>query len=146
MPNRQKWDKRFFDVCKLVASWSEDPSTKVGAVITNSLNCICATGYNGLPRGVQHLKRRLARPDKYRWVVHAEANAIAQLARLGISGEGCRIYCLYLPCSQCATLIIQAGISEVVVLDEGCIAGWEESQNTALEMLQEAGVKVRKVK
>ncbi|NMU72603.1 cell division protein DedD, partial [Vibrio parahaemolyticus] len=29
-----KWAKRFYQMAELVASWSKDPSTQVGAVIT----------------------------------------------------------------------------------------------------------------
>ena len=40
------------DMAKLVSSWSKDPSTKVGAVITDDENRIISVGYNGFPREV----------------------------------------------------------------------------------------------
>ena len=43
-----KWDKRFLEMAKLVASWSKDPSTQVGAVAVRNRTVI-AQGYNGLP-------------------------------------------------------------------------------------------------
>ena len=46
-----KWDKRFLEMAKLVASWSKDPSTQVGAVAVRNRTVI-AQGYNGFPRGV----------------------------------------------------------------------------------------------
>ena len=42
-----KWDKRFLEMAKLVASWSKDPSTQVGAVAVRNRTVI-AQGYNCL--------------------------------------------------------------------------------------------------
>ena len=47
-----KWDPRMLQVAALVASWSKDPSSKCGAVITDMQHRIVSTGYNGLPQGV----------------------------------------------------------------------------------------------
>jgi dCMP deaminase len=44
---------------------------------------------------------------------HAEANTIAQAARLGIATEGAVLYCTTRPCALCAKLLIQAGIVDV---------------------------------
>ena len=46
-----KWDIRFLEMAKLVASWSKDPSTQVGSVAVRNRTVI-AQGYNGFPRGV----------------------------------------------------------------------------------------------
>jgi len=61
-----------------ISEWSEDTSTKVGAVIVNDMNQIVVTGYNGLPRNITYLEERLQRPEKYKWTEHAERNAIYQ--------------------------------------------------------------------
>jgi dCMP deaminase len=45
--------------------------------------------------------------------VHAEANAIAQAAKHGISTSGASIYVTLEPCLTCLKLIISAGIKEV---------------------------------
>jgi len=47
-----KWDIRFLDLAKLVSTWSKDPSTKIGAVITDRDNKIVSLGYNGFPKKV----------------------------------------------------------------------------------------------
>ena len=47
-----KWDSRFMDLARLVASWSKDPSTQVGAVIVDQDKRIVSTGVNGFPRCV----------------------------------------------------------------------------------------------
>lgn len=123
------WDSRFLDAARFFASWSKDPSTKVGAVIVNSKRCIIGTGYNGFPRGVLDHDNRLA--DR-----HAEVNAILNAVA---SVEGATIYCTHFPCQDCAKFTIQAGIARVVA-PLGDLAGWEDSQKIARTMFAEAGV------
>lgn len=131
------WDSRFLDAAHLFASWSKDPSTKVGAVIVNRKRSIIGTGYNGFPRGVYDHQERLAnRPTKHAMTVHAEANAILNAVA---SVEGATIYCTHFPCQDCAKFIVQAGIARVVA-PLGDLAGWEDSQRIARTMFAEAGV------
>ena len=47
--------------------------------------------------------------------LHAEQNAIIQAATLGQSIEGATIYVTHQPCIICAKMIINAGISRIVV-------------------------------
>ncbi len=107
------WDKRFFELVDVVASWSEDTSRKIGAVIVGPSNEIRATGFNGLPRGVcagdaeRHSKED---GEKYYWYEHAERNAIFNAARIGVPLEGCIIYANLFPCADCARAIVQSGL------------------------------------
>jgi dCMP deaminase len=106
------WDNRFLELSKLVATWSKDPSTQVGAVIVDENNQVVSMGYNGFPRGVKDDYRLEDRETKYKLIVHAEENAIVHARR---SLEGCTIYTApFMPCSKCAGLIIQSGIRRVV--------------------------------
>lgn len=132
-----EWHFRFLAFSAMVASWSKDPSTKVGAAIVDGKRRILGTGYNGFPRGVLDSQERYSdRPTKYAMTVHAEANAILNAVR---EVESATIYCTHAPCSDCAKLIIQSGLSRVVC-PAGDLAGWGESQKTARVMLVEAGV------
>lgn len=137
----EKWDRRFLDLAKHVSEWSRDPSTKVGAVAVKDRR-VLATGYNGLPRGVADLPGRLNnRDEKYLRTVHAEANIVAQAARFGIDMFGASVYVWpFLPCSNCTTLMIQAGIQRIVVPDLPIPDRWLANFNLSIEMLQEAGV------
>lgn len=111
-----KWDYRFFSMCDLVSSWSEDPSRKVGCVIVEKANVVLATGYNGLPRGVDgSISDRFDRDtgEKYIWFEHAERNAIFNAARVGVSLQEAVLYCNSFPCAHCARAIIQSGIKVV---------------------------------
>ena len=113
-----KWDKRFLDLAKLCGSWSKDPSTQVGAVIVDGNNRIVSIGFNGFPQGVEDSEERLVdREIKYDIIVHAEANALMFANK---SVEGCTLYTWpFQPCSRCAGLIIQSGITRVVSVVHG---------------------------
>lgn len=109
-----KWHHRFFDLARLVGSWSKDPSTKVGSVIVDTdTRAVLSVGYNGFPRGVvDRVEWYEDRAYKYPTVVHAEVNAIlSSMADL----TGATLYCdKGIPCPDCAGPIIQAGIKKVV--------------------------------
>lgn len=137
-----KWHQRFIDLAQLVASWSKDPSTKVGAVLVDEKHRVLGLGYNGFPRGIADDPECLNhRPTKYALTVHAEANAILNAAPFEL--DGATIYCTHVPCTGCAKLIIQAGIKTVVVPSGSFLHTWAEEQEKAGEMLGEAGVDLR---
>ena len=141
LPSSQKWHARFLSLSDDIASWSKDPSRGVGAVIVSQNHQIVATGFNGLPRGIEDTPNRLQRPIKYDLVVHAELNAIIQCARNGVTPIGCAIYSSFFPCVNCALAIVQAGIETVVTYkpadgDEH----WLESIDKSRVVFEEAGV------
>lgn len=142
MANR-KWDDRFMDLAKFVAMWSKDPSTQVGCVIVRNDKTVASMGFNGFPRGVGDDRGRYNdRDTKLRFVVHAEANAVVG-ARASV--EGMTAYCTFFPCCECAKLLIQAGIKEVVVPSDVAPERYRESMAAAKDMFAEAGVKTRVV-
>lgn len=138
-----KWDLRFLEMARHVASWSKDPSTKVGAVIFDQQNRVVSLGYNGFPKGVDDSPERYAdRQLKYRMVVHAEANAIL-FAQRGL--VGCSIATWpFMSCSACAAMIIQSGIRRCVAprLSEELASRWSESCAASTMMFSEAGVEL----
>lgn len=106
------WDKRFLELADHVASWSKDPSTKVGAVIVNADKQVLSLGYNGFPRGVFDVQTRYDdRPTKHLYVAHAERNA---LDNAFTDVRGATLYATLCPCNECAKSIIQRGIKRVV--------------------------------
>lgn len=112
MTSTEKWDRRFMDMARLVASWSKDPSSQVGAVITRG-KFVLSVGFNGFPQGIADTTERLQNRDiKYPTILHAEINAILS-ARQDI--RGCSIYVTpYMPCPQCAAVVVQSGITRIV--------------------------------
>lgn len=138
---RMTWDEFWMQQCQIVSLRSRDPSTKVGAHIVRPNQGLASFGYNGFPRGVHDLERRYAdRELKYAMTVHAEVNAILNAG--GIV-EGCTLYVSPLfPCSTCAGIIIQAGISRVVYAMPEARKDWEKSFDISRTMFAEARVKV----
>jgi dCMP deaminase len=133
-----KWDQRFMEMARLVASWSKDPSSKVGAVITRG-KFVVSVGFNGFPQGIADSAERLEnREIKYPTILHAEVNAILS-AHQDISG--CTLYVTpYMPCPQCAAVIVQSGITRIVYTPSDN-ERWGQPQ-LSLTMFQEAGVEL----
>lgn len=109
-----KWDIRFLRLAREIASWSKDPSTKVGAVIVDENNRVVSLGYNGFPRGLNDSPELYAdRNEKYKRVLHAEQNAFIFAEKKDL--RHCTLYTFPLaPCPSCALLAVQHGIKRVV--------------------------------
>ena len=138
---RAKWDLRFLELAKHVASWSLDPSTKVGAVVVDEFLTVKGMGYNGFPRGVQDTPERYQdRQTKYQFVVHAEVNA---LINANSSVRGCTLYVwptLMIPpaCPECCKSIIQHGINRIVCYNTPTTGRWQDMAEISQTMLTEA--------
>jgi dCMP deaminase len=133
------WDARFLQMAALVATWSKDPSTKVGAVLTRG-KFVISLGFNGHPSGIDDSDARLHdREQKYRTIIHAEMNAILS-ARQPL--DGCTLYVVpFMPCSNCGAVIVQAGIKRVVTLENNN-ERWLESFEITRQIFAEAGVEL----
>lgn len=133
-PNVIDLDEAYLRMAEIWALRSKANRLQVGALIVKDRQII-SDGYNGMPEGMDnvcehyveqsvlvppigfpegtkitdlHIKTR---PE----VLHAEANAITKLAKLGGNGaQGATLYCTHAPCIECAKLILQAGIKRVV--------------------------------
>ena len=99
-------------------------------------------GYNGFPRLIEDdLNRLIDREVKYEMTVHAEQNAVITAALHGISTAGSTAYVTFGPCSRCAAVLINAGISTVVVSAADDIPSrWLKNFQLAAELLNEAGI------
>jgi dCMP deaminase len=141
MASNIDWHARFIQLARHIAQWSKDPSTKVGCVVVGQNRQIMSTGYNGFPRGVADTVERLSdRAVKYPMIVHAEENAVAQAARVGVSLNGCTLYVTFPPCTRCARSLIQSGIARVHYPLVPIPDRWREDVERSLAMLTEAGV------
>ena len=111
---RPDWDTYFLQIAYSVATRSTCDRLHVGAVLTKDRKII-ASGYNGSIPGEPHcddIGHDLVEGHCCR-TIHAEVNAIAQAASLGIATEGTTLYCTHLPCWECAKIIVAAGIKHV---------------------------------
>ena len=136
----EKWDRRFLEMAKMVAGWSKDPSSQVGAVITQD-KYVVSLGYNGLSSYVPDNPEILNNRElKYKMIIHAEMNAILQADRDHLLGSTLYVY-PFLPCSNCASAIIQSNIIRVVSY-KNTVDRWQESIDLAKSLFKLAHVKV----
>jgi len=135
-----KWDDRFMQLAEVVSTWSKDPSTKVGAVITKNKRVI-SLGFNGFATGVgDHTHRYEDREFKYPAILHAEVNALL-FAKSDL--QDCTIYTYPMPpCAQCAAKIIQTGIKKVISIrpSKELMDRWGKDMSIANSMYADAGV------
>nr|CAH8841720.1 unnamed protein product [Trichobilharzia regenti] len=143
--NYLSWDEYFMSIALLSAMRSKDPSTQVGACIVNTENKIVGIGYNGMPNGVSDddvpwgKESTNELENKYLYVCHAELNAV--LNRNEANSKGCILFSTMFPCNECAKVIIQAGIKEVVYYSDKKVG--TQSNIAAKYLFEKAGVKIR---
>ncbi len=121
---RPSWDEYFISIAELAGTRSTCDRGRSGCVIVRDRRILC-TGYIGSPAGLNHCddighemhmvtnedgttSRHCIR------TTHAEQNAIANAARLGIALDGATLYVHMTPCYICAKILINAGIKRVV--------------------------------
>lgn len=114
--NRPSWEETFFEIAKVIAKRSKDPHTKVGAVLVKDGH-ILGVGYNGEPREFDY-QFDWNSNEKYKFVIHAELNAIANACAIGANIVGADIYLTLSPCHDCMKLLIQHKIKRVFYLEE----------------------------
>lgn len=113
---RQDKLENYIETAEVQAKMSHDEETKVGAVLINTTSgAILATGFNGFVRGAPDEILPKIRPDKYEYMLHAEENILTNCVRHGISTMDCMVVCTLSPCKRCTRLLVNAGISQVVV-------------------------------
>ena len=140
------WNEYFMGIALLSAKRSKDPSTQVGACIVNKDKRIIAIGYNGFPKGCEDDEFPWGKTDsdplntKYPYVVHAEANAILNS---NSNLKGSKLYVTLFPCNECAKLLIQSGIEEIVYLSDK--HALSDSVKASKRMLDAAGIKYSKM-
>jgi dCMP deaminase len=133
-------------VAILSSKRSKDPSTQVGACIVNKDKKIVGIGYNGFPHGINDDEFPWGKEGdyidtKYPYVVHAEPNAILNSTT---SLVGCSIYVTLFPCCECAKLIIQSGIKEIVYISDKNAC--DDTTIASKRLFEAAGVKLRQFK
>ena len=143
------WDEYFMAIAKLSSMRSKDPSTQVGACIVGHDNRILSIGYNGAPNGFDDKKFPWDRigdtlNTKYAYVCHGEMNAILNYRGSRKDLENAKIYVDLFPCNECAKLIIQSGIKEVIYLSDKYKD--TDGVKASKKMLDECGVKYKELK
>ncbi|VDI83968.1 dCMP deaminase [Mytilus galloprovincialis] len=143
--NYLDWPDYFMAIAFLSAQRSKDPRTQVGACIVNEENKIVGIGYNGMPIGCHDDLMPWGREHsdvlqtKQLYVCHAELNAV--LNKNSSDVKNCTIYVALFPCNECAKVVIQSGIKQVVYYSDK----YHEKPEfiASRKMMDMAGVKYR---
>ena len=138
MSIRPTWDQYFMGLAHYVSIRSHDEQTKVGCVVVNKDNHILSMGYNGFPQGVNDDLLPTKRPEKYPFMVHAEENAISNLA--AITGESLKIYLTHDPCYRCAKLLWQNKIRQWFIEKESIVASRTNDDIKVYNLLLDSGL------
>ena len=147
---KQKFIDAYMDVAKRFSQLSTAKRLQVGAIIVKN-DRIISIGYNGMPSGwtneceeVVDVKKEDPRYNYDNFtkelktkneVIHAEANAIAKLAKSTESGDGAVMFLTHAPCMDCAKQIYASGISKVYF-------GEQYRSSSGYEFLTKCNVKV----
>lgn len=113
---QHKYDKAYLKMAFEWAKLSHCKRKQVGALIVKN-GMIISDGYNGCPSGFENNCEDENGETKW-YVLHAEANAILKVAKSTQNCKGATLYLSMSPCKECSKLILQAGISRVVYLNE----------------------------
>ncbi len=144
---RPSWDEYFMSIAELVGSRGTCDRGRSGCVIARDKR-ILVTGYVGSPVGLPHCDEigheihKVINDDGTQSehcvrTAHAEQNAIAQAAKLGVSVDGATLYCHMTPCYTCAKLLINAGIKKIIALKD------YHRGRRSKEIFEQSGVKLQ---
>ncbi len=121
---RPSWDEYFIEIMETVANRATCDRGRSGCVIARDKQ-ILTTGYVGSPPGIAHcdeighqidtvINKDGTKSEHCIRTTHAEQNALAQAAKLGILLNGAILYSKMTPCYTCAKMIIAVGIKKVI--------------------------------
>lgn len=111
---RITWEKYFMLQAIMLAARSTCTRLHVGAIVVKD-GRIIASGYNGSVSGTPHCTEvgDLLVDGHCIRAVHAEQNALMQLAKMGISADGAQVFVTDFPCVHCTKLLLQAGVTKI---------------------------------
>lgn len=150
MATRQELDTCYMTTAYAHAKLSKAKRLQVGATLVTSTG-VTISGVNGLPKQLGNECEKLipeewSEDDRYytspklvtkQEVIHAELSCLIKCAKEGVSAMGATLYTTHSCCVPCASMLIAAGIEEVIYAEEFRDVG-------GLELLKQAGVEVRK--
>lgn len=130
---QRKYDQAYLKMALEWAKLSHCKRKQVGALIVKN-GMIISDGYNGCPSGFENNCEDENGETKW-YVLHAEANAILKVAKSTQNSKGATLYLSMSPCKECSKLILQAGISRLVFLNE-------YKDKSGIDFLKKANIEV----
>ena len=142
---KPKFVPMYMEIAEIVSKQSSAKRLQVGAIVVKD-DRVISIGYNGMPAGwtneceeviEQHEDGGQVTRTKDE-VIHAEANAIAKLAKSSESGDGAEMFLTHAPCIHCAKQIYTAGVKKLYYRNT-------YRDTNGLEFLGKCGVEIEKV-
>lgn len=134
---RNQIEHSYMAMAYAVALRSYAKKRQVGAIAVKDGNLI-SMGYNGTPQGWSN-QCEDSNNKTFPYVLHAEANLVAKLAKSTVSSNGCVVFTTTAPCFDCAKLLYQAGVARVVY-DE------DFKNEDGVNFLKKCNIEIRKQK
>lgn len=122
---RLSWDEYFLNIAKIVSKRSHDSARQHGTVLVRN-NIILCTGFNGYPSGAPDGILPNTRPEKNKFIIHSEPNAILTAAKNGIKLDSAIAYITGMPCSSCTMMLGSLNIIDWRIGKEGYLADEKE--------------------
>ena len=133
-----RYNRKYIEIAQKISELSHAERKKVGCIIVKD-TVIISDGFNGTPTGYENKCEDVDGITKW-YTLHAEANAITKLVRIGgISAVGATLYLTLSPCKDCAKLILQSGIKKVIYLEE-------YRDKTGIDFLRKSGINCSNIK
>ncbi len=115
-------DVYMMGLAMMAASRASCSRRAVGCILTNTLNHVVATGYNGPPRGMAHCSDvmcpGMSAPSGQQldgcMAIHAEQNALLQCHD---TRDILRCYVTAQPCLTCMKLLLNTSCKEIIFLE-----------------------------
>ena len=140
VPNRHE---KYIGLAWMYAGFSKDPSTQVGCVIIGRDNRLKGIGYNGPPPDIDDESFSWERPEKYRYIKHAEDNALRFSSG---SLRGATLYVTAMPCEACMLDIVASPIKKVVYIaqksDGGSMLRNQETIQNVMDLAVRSGIEL----
>lgn len=111
---RPTWEEIW---CSLILTYSlrsKDAQTQHACAIVDQNQHLVGIGYNGFPPGIDDATLPNTRPDKYDYIIHAEASAINNMI---MTGKDLTAYITGKPCIECLKTLWSNGVRHLVCLD-----------------------------
>jgi len=105
----------WYHQARAISRQSPDSQTKVGSLlIKKDTKSVVSQGFNGFIRSAKDNNLPNARPDKYEYMIHSEANLIYNCVLNGINTRDCIVFCTHSPCKNCLRALYQCGIRDII--------------------------------
>ena len=134
--DKPTWEEYFISMASLASTRSCDSQTKHGCVITDKKNRVLGIGYNSFPCKMPDDLLPNTRPRKYKWMVHAERNA---LSNCSLRPERGIAYITGHPCLECLKSLYQEGVTKIVCLDSHSTYATDEEDKKIFDIFTKSG-------